>query len=220
MRIARRRAGSAVLRVAGAPLLRALAASWRVEELGRERVERTPEGALISLWHGRMLVGMDHFGRRGWSVLVSPSGDGDLSEQLLQRFGYCVIRGSRSRGGARALRAMLEALDGGGKVIVTPDGPRGPRHTLNPGLAWMARATGAPILPLGMSCDSAWRLRSWDRFTIPRPRARVAFTWGEPLCVGRAGGEGALREATRELGERMLALERRGFEHLGAEPDW
>jgi lysophospholipid acyltransferase (LPLAT)-like uncharacterized protein len=215
-RIARRKVGGLALGAVGPLALRKLARTWSCEERGEP-----PRGAgLICLWHGRMLVGLEHYAARGWSVLVSPSDDGELSQRMLASAGYRVVRGSTSRGGARALREMLAGLEAGSAVILTPDGPRGPRHAMNPGVAWMARASGLPVHPLGVACDAAWRLASWDAFTIPKPRARVVFVWAEPLTVARGGGEDALARATEAIRARLLAAERAACSRLGVEPDW
>jgi lysophospholipid acyltransferase (LPLAT)-like uncharacterized protein len=194
--------------------VRALSRSWRTEVHGVAPAT-DQGGVLIGLWHGSMLVGMYKYRGRGWNVLVSPSDDGDLSGGLLRSFGYGVIRGSASRGGARALREMLEHLGRGECVILTPDGPRGPRHSMNPGVAWMARATRHPIVPLGLACDRAWQLKSWDRFTLPKPFARVACVWGEPIRVPRDASPADLAQVTAQVRDSMLDLERQGFEHLG-----
>jgi lysophospholipid acyltransferase (LPLAT)-like uncharacterized protein len=221
-RNARRRAGLIALKTFAPSLVRALASTWRVVHLERSLLDAQLEqgGALICMWHGRMLLGVPLFHRDGFHVLVSRSGDGDLSEELLTAFGYGVLRGSSSKGGARALRAMLTLLRAGKAVVVTPDGPRGPRHSMNAGLAWMARATGYPIFPLGLVADRAWRTRSWDRFTVPKPGARVAAAFGEPVHVARDASDATLRNLSTEIGERTLELERAGFARLGVEPDW
>ena len=216
LRILRRTIGGALLRALGPVLVRALSRSWRTEVHGSDPGS-LGGGALISLWHGSMLLCMERYGDRGWNVLVSPSDDGDLSEGLLHSFGYRVIRGSASRGGARALREMLVHLGRGECVILTPDGPRGPRHSMNPGVAWMARATGHPIVPLGLACDRAWHFKSWDRFTLPKPFARVACVWGEPLQVPRAATPEDLTVLTEQIGDAMLDLEARAHAHLGVE---
>lgn len=219
----RRSAGLRFVGTLGPWVLRSLRWRWKSERLHVEhweRVVREDAGVLLALWHGRMVCGMaDHAGRE-YTVLVSRSKDGDISEKLLQRFGYRVIRGSSSRGGASAARAMLASLGKGSKLIVTPDGPRGPRHSLNPGLAWMARETGLPILPMGFACDRAWRLDSWDRFTIPKWGARVVLCFGEPLYVAAGASDAELQAVTEELGRRMKAAETQGFEHLKEPPDW
>jgi lysophospholipid acyltransferase (LPLAT)-like uncharacterized protein len=215
-RVARRTVGGWVLRGLGPQALKRLAGTWRCQEHGTP-----PRGrALVALWHGRMLCGLEHYGHRGWSVLVSPSDDGELSLHMLENAGYRVVRGSRSRGGARALREMLALLGEGAVVILTPDGPRGPRHAVNPGVAWMARETGLAVHALGVASDSAWRLSSWDAFTIPKPRARVAFVWGEALAVAPDAGEGELELAGAELRARLLDAERAAHRELSVEPDW
>ena len=177
-------------------------------------------GRMIALWHGRMLLGVAFGRERRWAVLVSPSADGEISERMLHDFGYRVIRGSSSRGGARALRVMLNELGQGSVVVLTPDGPRGPRHAMNPGLAWMSRATGYPVVPMGLVSNRAWRLSSWDAFTIPKPFARVALVFGEPLQVPREASQAELDAATEVIRGRMFECERRGLAHIGAKEDW
>ena len=218
---ARRKLGGVFLSTCGPSVLARLSRSWRSEVLGQENLDAvSSSGFLISLWHGRMLAGVNLGKDTRWNVLVSPSDDGDLSRKVLDAFGYRVIRGSSSRGGARALREMLEVLRAGECLIITPDGPRGPRHSMNPGLAWMARATRFPILPAGLVTDRAWYLNSWDHFTIPKPRARVVLNYGEPLLIGRDGGDEELERATETIRARMIDAEERGFEYLDAERDW
>lgn len=222
-RIVRRNAAKAVLRWIGPGVLRLLSRTWKVEVHGEEHVAAAGaegRGHFMSLWHGRMLVALPHHADRDYQVLVSPSDDGDISEHLLERFGYHVIRGSSSRTGARALREMLVCLRRGDVLVITPDGPRGPRHSMNLGLAWMSRATGHAVVPCGFVCEPAWRARSWDRFTLPRPRARVALVYEEPVRVSRDGGDEELARATALVRERMLRAEKRGFERLGVEADW
>lgn len=222
-RIARRNLAKAVLRRVGPSALRILSRSWTTTVLGQEylRAARAEGGGhFMSLWHGRMIIPLPHHAFGGWQVLVSPSDDGDISEQLLESFGYSVIRGSSSRTGARALRAMLNVLRSGDALAITPDGPRGPRHSMNLGLAWMSRATGHPVVPCGFVCDRAWRAKSWDRFTIPKFGARVALVYGEPVQVERDATPADLEGATELIRERMLAAERAGFDELGVEVDW
>lgn len=218
-----RATGKRTLRWAGPLVLGRLARTWTVDIEGEEMLARASDerGArIMALWHGRMLVAAYHHGHQGDTVLVSGSEDGDVSEQLLLAFGHAVIRGSTSRGGASALRAMLAALDEGTVLAITPDGPRGPRHSVNPGLAWLARATGRGIVPCGFVCDRAWRAKSWDRFTIPKPRARLAFTYEEPVFIPRDADSRALEQATQLIRNRLLRAETRGFLRLGVEPDW
>lgn len=177
-------------------------------------------GFLFALWHGRMVAAMPSHAHRDYQVLVSPSADGGLVTDLLGSFGYGVVRGSSSRGGARAVRELQTHLKTERPVAVTPDGPRGPMHGINPGLCWLARESGRAILPVGVACDRAWHLKSWDRFTIPKPRARVVVTYGAPLRLGPNATEKELEAASSALASSLHAAESRGFEHLGVERDW
>lgn len=196
-----------------------LSRTWRVEVVNEPEELARGECGLIALWHGRMLLGLAHYAGRNYRVLVSPSADGSLVAPLLRRFGYGVVRGSSSRGGARALRELLVDLRSGRTVVLTPDGPRGPRHAMNLGLAWMASATGLPVFPLGLAADRSWHLSSWDHFTIPRPFARVVLTFGATQRLPRHQDEATLARETERVRTLMLDAERRSFEQLGLEPD-
>ena len=223
LRNARRSVGKWFMRLVGTALFRVNSWTWRKSihhEHNLEAAKGEGGGHFMALWHGRMLIGLPHYGGRGFQVLVSASGDGDISEHLLQSFDYQVIRGSTSRGGARALREMLTALRNGDVLIITPDGPRGPTHSMNPGLAWMSRATGYGVVPCGFAADRAWRANSWDRLTVPKPWARVAFFYEEPVFVGRDADEAEQERATELIRERMLKAERGAAASLGLEVDW
>ena len=207
----------------GRAMLAVLAKTWRIEHVGRESFVTAREegpGCFFSVWHGRMIVALPMFAHKGCHVLVSASGDGDISEKLLEANGYSVIRGSSSRGGARALRQMLKVLDEGAVLFITPDGPRGPMHSMNPGLAFMAKATGRSVVPLGLAINRAWHASSWDHFTIPKPFARICFVYGEAVSVAREASPEEQSAATDLVRERTLQAEREGFARLGCDPDW
>jgi hypothetical protein len=193
----------------GPPLLGLLARTWRIEQRGEAHLTLGGErdGLLLTLWHGRMAIGMIPHRNCGYSVLVSHSKDGEVAHRLLRRLGFGTIRGSTSRGAPRALREMLRDLREGRRVVLTPDGPRGPRHRMNDGVAWMARATGFAVVPVGLGASRAWTLSSWDAFAIPKPFARVVLVYGAPQQAARDSDEAALREFGERLRERMIALE-------------
>lgn len=208
------------MRVVGVRLYRLSARTWRVQIQGAKHLEAAKGkrgGYFMSLWHGKMLIGMPFHCGRGYQILVSASGDGDISEHLLKSFGYGVIRGSSSKGGARALREMLSALHKGEVLVLTPDGPRGPTHSMNPGLAFMARATGHGMVPCGFAVEKAWFAKSWDRMALPKPWTRVAFHYEEPVFVARDADEEEQVHATELLRERMLEAERQAAAALGQE---
>jgi lysophospholipid acyltransferase (LPLAT)-like uncharacterized protein len=170
--------GASLLRMSGAVTrLRFLHLDREVEAMGRH-------GAVIyALWHGRMWLLAARFPRRGVGVLVSLSEDGEVMARILARLRLVPVRGSSSRGGEEAMRALEEWVDGGGSAAITPDGPRGPRHVARMGAVALAARTGKPIVPVGAAARSAWTLGSWDAFQIPRPGSRAVIAIGEPLLV-------------------------------------
>lgn len=220
----RRRVGTWLLDLFAPMLLRVLALTWRVQRVGeRGRTLLASERPwIVAMWHGRMLclMPLSLHKNRDISVLVSPSDDGSLAAKALRSFRFRAIRGSLSRGGATAMRTMRELMDGGGQLVVTPDGPRGPRHQMNVGIAWLARGSGAPILPVGVAVDRAWRLRSWDRFTIPVPFARMVVAYGDPIPVAADADDDALERIAADLRERTITLERAAFAQLSVLPDF
>ena len=140
-----------------------------------------------TFWHNRMFVVpllRDRYARhRMGSVLTSASEDGAIIAAVMKSFGLKSVRGSSSRRGAAALLALTDALEAGEDVAVTPDGPRGPRYKLGPGVVFLARQTGAAILPIHIEYSRAVRLKSWDRFMIPLPFAKVRVICDELIFV-------------------------------------
>jgi len=117
------------------------------------------------------------------SALASASKDGAVIESVVSSFGVKTVRGSSSRRGVAALIALKKALKAGEQLFVTPDGPRGPRYHLQPGIVKLAQSSGAPILPVRFTHSSTWRLKSWDHFRIPKPFSRITIHLDQPIEV-------------------------------------
>lgn len=219
----RRRIGSGLVRWLAPSILRLLACTWRVERTGKtgQELQTSDRPWIITLWHGRMLATMPlrHHCRRNIGVLVSPSDDGELAKLALAKFGYRIVRGSLSRRGARAMREMHELVQAGGQLVITPDGPRGPRHSINSGAAWLARATGAAILPVCVAVNRAFRMRSWDRMCIPKPFARLIVHFGDPVLVAADADDAQLEAISEDVRQLMIAGERAAFAQLGVDSD-
>jgi len=132
-------------------------------------------------WHEYMLMPILLRGSRWMRALASSHGDGELICNAMRHLGWHVTRGSSSRGGTAALLRLLR--DDGRHITITPDGPRGPRRTMSPGVIFLASRLGIPIICVGYGYDRCWRVRSWDRFAIPKPFARGRTIFGPPLLV-------------------------------------
>ncbi|KAF0126552.1 MAG: hypothetical protein FD189_953 [Elusimicrobia bacterium] len=161
--------------------------------------EKFPQSILVH-WHHQLAYCIcSHKGSRA-AALVSRSSDGDFINGALRLLGYETVRGSSSKGAARALILLLRKTEEGFSIALTPDGPKGPARKAQSGALYLARKTGLPILPI--SCATAWRIvfNSWDRFNFPLPFSRAAIVYGEPLKV--APGDD-LEAAARELEARL-----------------
>ena len=144
-------------------------------------------GVLCAFWHARISLApaswpLDR--AQPAKALISLSADGQFIAKAVALQGFPAIRGSssnkdkadRDKGGAQALRAGLRQLKDGA-LAITPDGPRGPARQMAEGLPMMAKISKVPTLFIGMSCNPAIRLNSWDRAVIPLPFGRGAIVW-------------------------------------------
>jgi len=205
---------AALIATMASPIIAALAATlrWKVEGAGHlEAVIGSGRQPIITIWHGRILPGLCYFRDRHIVVITSQNFDGEWIARILHRFGFGTARGSSSRGGVRALVQLRQDLRDGRGVAFTLDGPRGPARVAQPGAAWLAGATGYPLLPLHFEANRFWTMGSWDRTQIPKPFATVALTIGEPLQVGDTA-EPSVEAARLALEDRLRHLENRARE--------
>lgn len=185
---------------AGWPVLQMLARTWRVRCEGREGVERMRadrQPMVMTCWHGELLPLMWHHRDEGVATLISEHRDGEIVARVAERLGFRLVRGSTSRGAGRALLGLVAMLREGHDLAVTPDGPRGPAHVYAPGAIVAAQRANAPVVPTAIAVDRAWRLRSWDRFIIPKPFARIVVVYAPPTRVAASDPRGAAEEAAR-----------------------
>jgi len=185
-----------------------LTRTLRVEIDGIAPVEerwRRGERVILTFWHGRLL-GMAIAARITGArvcILVSRHRDGEIAARVLRHWGVETVRGSTTRGAVAGFRRLVLAHRGGFDVGVVPDGPRGPRHVAQPGVVFLAKATGAAVVPVSYAADRVWRLNSWDRMVIPKPFARVLINAGEPLTLQRDADDATV-EALRARIEAVL----------------
>jgi lysophospholipid acyltransferase (LPLAT)-like uncharacterized protein len=215
----------------GALLLRAIlvvaGATSRVEiAAGGEHLEaarRSGRPVIFSFWHNRSFLAADFFDkrifRRGFDVVVlaSRSRDVELVARLAVRLGLRVVRGSASRGGREAVRAIYRAVTRhGSSPVMIPDGPRGPLYEFKVGTAILAQLTQAPILPMGLAARRFFTIKSWDRLIVPWPLSRVAVVVGAPQEVARGISAAELEEERRRLQALLVELTREAEARLGA----
>jgi len=160
---------------------------------------------ILCMWHGRMF-----FLSGGWAkppqrlgVLASAHRDGRLVARGAEAFGYETVLGSSRRGGVTALRGVHRLLDQGVTVVITPDGPKGPRMRFKAGAVKAAEMTGAPLVALTGSARPRKIFATWDRFCLPLPFARGEIHFGPPVFVPR-GADAATLERCRVAAEDSL----------------
>ena len=185
----------------GSWLLRGLGLTWRIRvthggpALAALRRQRQP--VVFALWHGDMLPLLYQHRNEGVAVLISEHRDGEVIAQIARRLGFQTVRGSSSRGASRALVGLVKTLASGCDVAVTPDGPRGPAHSFAPGALIAAQRAAAPIIACGVDARRAWRLRSWDRFCIPKPFTRIKIAYADPTWPTGGDARAASAETPR-----------------------
>jgi lysophospholipid acyltransferase (LPLAT)-like uncharacterized protein len=169
----------------GTILVRILLATLRVRVVDNVGLLGKPQDRTLIwiFWHNRLMLFPHlierYLNQRKTAALTSASKDGEIVASFLSNFKVRSIRGSSSRRGAGALIEMKNLLAQGWDVGITPDGPRGPRYYLNPGVLKLAQKTGIPVLPANVEYSRCWRLKSWDGFMIPKPFSRVEITMGK-----------------------------------------
>lgn len=171
---------------------------------GAESYMRARKPLVMVTWHGRLLGSTYHCRKRNVVAMISQHRDGELVSQVVEKIGYETVRGSSTRGGSSAALGMIDKVRAGQTAAMIGDGPRGPIYKLKPGAAYIALASGADVMPVIFAANRAWVFRSWDRFTVPKPFARVFLYYGQAIAHP---GEGAdLREFTRKIEDALEAL--------------
>ena len=221
-RVARSPCGLTVLAWLFARFTGLVYATSRWQTHGREDADALLRAGLpfiAAFWHGRLMMAP-----QGWRaaatihVIISHHRDGESIARAVRHLGVAAIRGSRTRGGAAALRSSLRVLKDGGYLGITPDGPRGPRMRVQPGIIALARLSGAPIVPATYAVSRRTVANSWDRFVIALPFSRGVYLWGTPMHVAAEADEAAMEDARLILEERLNALTADADRMVGAAP--
>lgn len=165
---------------AGRILLSVLGMTWRVSRI-RPSTGIKGNSILYALWHGEQLPLIFTHRRMGIRLLISQSRDGSLVSTICENMGFATTRGSSSRGGTSAARELVNSLRRGYPVAITPDGPKGPPGVVKKGVSLIPRRANVAVVPYGVCAFPAIRLKSWDKFLIPLPLAKLVISEGRPV---------------------------------------
>ncbi len=178
-------------------IIRFLHLCIRCEVLGLEQLTdqwQRKQNVIISFWHDQLLMMVLGYPGKKARILISASKDGELIARVMRSFGQDAVRGSSSRGGRAAFKYLIKLADEPTDLVITPDGPKGPRHQIKDGVVQLARLTGRPIVPMAFVCSRGHRFASWDRFLLPYPFSRGVYSFGEALFYQQGESTDAFRE--------------------------
>ena len=201
---------------------------WRHENLACvEPVLAGESGAIALFWHGRIplcLATAPQWWRKRTRALVSPSADGEFIAKALAMSGFPAIRissakkgdAAKARQAVAAIREAVSWVSGGGALVVTPDGPRGPNEVIAPGALQIARRSGQPVFLMGIAASPAAQMRNtWDKVMWAAPFGRGAVVWEGPLFVPADADEAQVQGLIEAWSARLSAATRRAEALVG-----
>lgn len=213
----------------GAGVIRLVGMTLRIEWRGLEHLEearRMSEQVIFSFWHGRLFILSWAHRNRNIQTLVSEHYDGDLLGRIVSWLGFGNVKGSSTRGGAKALRALTAVLKNGLDIGLAVDGPRGPLGHVQQGAIELGRMGSAAVIPVSCTARRRVLFESWDRFQVPVPFSRVIVAYEKPFIVPGSAGpddrekqrmqlEHALGDLTRKLDLEMGFTGNKVWPHEG-----
>ncbi len=200
---------------------RLLFGSCRVTVHGGEYLKQCDaagKGMIAAFWHYAVfdIIEMQRRSGRNWVAMVSGSDDAEFVARLLARRGCEVVRASRGKSGVvKAMRGIIDSMGRGRAAAIVADGSQGPAFMAQAGALLLASRTGAPILPVVAAADRFFVFKSWDRTMLPRPFARLAICYGEPLFVPSGLKANELEPYRLHLEERLNGLYGEAWQRFG-----
>lgn len=175
-----------------------------VHPITKERLDKKLPVIFI-FWHHDIPLLLFYFRNSGYYPLISLSKDGQILIPILKIFKYGVIRGSSTRGSINALKKGIDILNSGKSIVITPDGPLGPRYSFKRGALYYAKNTGVPIIPVTGALNNKWIVHSWDRMEIPKPLGLGVISMGAPIYIDEKDD---INEKIPFVREKLLNLEK------------
>ena len=195
----------------------------RVEgiELEKEACKKSGGKAIYCSWHQRLVFHPWHLSKKGVTVMVSQSRDGEFAARFINALGLGDVRGSSTRGGMGALIKLTQIIvrgEANGGMVV--DGPLGPARVAKMGAVLIAKRSKVPLIPIMWGTNRCWVLNSWDRFIIPKPFARIIYCYSEPIWVPETAEDDELEKYRKLLEDSLNTAAKWCDEQLGEEKPW
>ncbi len=181
-----------LVQLLGKIYLMLIAYTCRIRVVNKDNISpfwNSGQNVIYALWHSRIIFLVAYYIRyrrkkTNFSTIVSHSRDGEYIARILESIGFLPVRGSSSMGGSKAFSQLL-SLGKNGKydLAVTPDGPRGPRELVKPGIIELGQKSGLPIIPVSYGSSLKKIFNSWDKFLLPFPFSRIVMVFGKPIKI-------------------------------------
>ncbi|MBM0637502.1 lysophospholipid acyltransferase family protein [Campylobacter sp. VicNov18] len=173
-----------------------------------EKIDLKPN--VILFWHGKLALmpfAFKHYRQKNKKayVMISYHQDGEQIAKIIKLFGLNTVRGSTSRGGSNALRSAFKVLDQNDDIVITPDGPRGPYHSVSDGSITLAQKKGLKIRILNYEASRFWEFRSWDKMILPKPFSKITYSLSKPLDISKLDKEKAKEFLIEQFDKISLA---------------
>ena len=186
-----------------------LFATCRIKTHGQEyrsQLDARDVPFIASFWHYTFFFVFYYLRKDHGVVMVSASRDGEYISRVARKFGFRTVRGSRKKGGLKAIKSLIRSMRDGRNSGIVADGSQGPPRVVQAGCIVLASRAGVPILPMLWSCDRYKRFGSWDGTALPRPFSQIDFFYGEPLDVPPKIKADEIEEYRVDLEERLNDL--------------
>ena len=169
---------------------------------------------IYSFWHRAVFASAWLWRKTGIAVMVSRSFDGEYIARTIEKLGFVAVRGSSSRGGAKALLGLRSQLERGIPVVFTIDGPRGPKYVAKPGPVLLSRASALPMAAFSVALSDAWVLNTWDELMIPKPFSKALVRASAKMRVPAEADDAQIAEFHRQLQAALERVTRFAEEHV------
>ena len=169
---------------------------------------------IYSFWHRAVFASAWLWRKTGIAVMVSRSFDGEYIARTIEKLGFVAVRGSSSRGGAKALLGLRYQMEQGSPVAFTIDGPRGPKYVAKPGPVLLSRASGLPMAAFYVALSDAWVLSTWDAMMIPQPFSKALVRVSTKMRVPAEADDAEMAEFHRQLQAALERVTRFAEEHV------
>lgn len=184
------------------------------------------DGAIALFWHGRIplcLSTAPQWWRKDTKAMISPSSDGQFIATALDMAGFPAIRTSSAKKGdaakarqaVAALREAVSHVAGGGALVITPDGPRGPNEVIAPGALQIAKRSGQGVYLMGIAANPAMQMKGWDRIMFAAPFGRGAVVWDGPFHAPKDIGDAEAEAMLADWSARLSGLTRQAEAMVG-----